>query len=406
MNHMRLNALMGSALCGLTSGAVSGQCRYEVTAIIRGKACPFESRAVITPYAITEAHHIAGSYRCPGGRSQAFIWRGGEPIVDLPMPGNTTESWAFDAIEDGRIVGRVAVDEDGVNSVGFIFDGIKTETLEILDGHDTSEALAINADGTIVGESKNMSTGPIAAVVWQDGELTNLAPTLGTPHSSADDINDHGYVVGWRGSNRIHDARGFLLNLATGKVVDVGVVPNGSSGRPTAVNNRQVVVGDGWRPDIKTTLSFLWSSGQTTELGVLPGKDTTRVHDVNDRGLAVGQCTLSGNAGVAFLWHDGTLVDLNDLLAEPQGLTLSNARSINNDGVIACWATEGTHEVAVILSPVDPPVGDISGDCRVDIDDLLMLLSRWGSCCDCFEDLNEDGEVNFGDLLLLLGSWG
>ena len=52
------------------------------------------------------------------------------------------------------------------------------------------------------------------------------------------------------------------------------------------------------------------------------------MRNVNDRGLAVGQCTVGGNAGAAFLWHDGTLHDLNDLLVDQQGLTLSNARSI------------------------------------------------------------------------------
>ena len=165
---------------------------------------------------------------------------------------------ALDTTEDGRVVGRVAFDNYGLDTRGFIFDGAKTETLPLLEGHTRSTASAINAAGIIVGESRT----PRAAVVWQDGEVRSLAPTLGTPASIAHDINDDGYVAGWRGTNAIYDARGFLLNLVTDEVVDVGVLPNGSSGVPRAVNNRRVIVGTGWRPDLQTTLSFLWSSGR------------------------------------------------------------------------------------------------------------------------------------------------
>lgn len=53
---------------------------------------------------------------------------------------------------------------------------------------------------------------------------------------------------------------------------------------------------------------------------------------------------------------------------------------------------------------------DLTGDGSVNVFDLLILLSEWGSCwtgASCCEgDLNGDGEVNVFDLLDLLSKWG
>jgi len=60
---------------------------------------------------------------------------------------------------------------------------------------------------------------------------------------------------------------------------------------------------------------------------------------------------------------------------------------------------------------VEPPLGDLTGDCIVGAADLLILLAGWGSCADpcppfCPADLNEDCVVGAADLLLLLANWG
>ena len=60
---------------------------------------------------------------------------------------------------------------------------------------------------------------------------------------------------------------------------------------------------------------------------------------------------------------------------------------------------------------VEPPLGDLTGDCIVGAADLLILLAGWGPCADpcppfCPADLNEDCVVGAADLLLLLANWG
>ncbi len=54
------------------------------------------------------------------------------------------------------------------------------------------------------------------------------------------------------------------------------------------------------------------------------------------------------------------------------------------------------------------PRADLTGDCRVGIEDLLQLLATWGSCppaAACPGDLDADGEVGIRDFLLLLAEW-
>lgn len=51
-------------------------------------------------------------------------------------------------------------------------------------------------------------------------------------------------------------------------------------------------------------------------------------------------------------------------------------------------------------------VGDLNGDELVGFDDLLALLTAWGSCGGCVEDVNGSGDVGFDDLLIVLTAWG
>jgi len=53
------------------------------------------------------------------------------------------------------------------------------------------------------------------------------------------------------------------------------------------------------------------------------------------------------------------------------------------------------------LTPFTPPVGDINGNCRIDNDDLTILLFEWGES-DSPADLDGDGTVGIIDFLCCL----
>jgi len=67
---------------------------------------------------------------------------------------------------------------------------------------------------------------------------------------------------------------------------------------------------------------------------------------------------------------------------------------------------QGEGTLVVTCTPLESCLGDVNNDGVVNVSDLLILLSEWGTCDDCISDLNEDGQVNVSDLLLLLGQWG
>ena len=50
--------------------------------------------------------------------------------------------------------------------------------------------------------------------------------------------------------------------------------------------------------------------------------------------------------------------------------------------------------------------GDIDGSGVVGVDDLLAVLSDWGSCAGCITDLNGDGVVGVDELLVVIADWG
>jgi hypothetical protein len=50
--------------------------------------------------------------------------------------------------------------------------------------------------------------------------------------------------------------------------------------------------------------------------------------------------------------------------------------------------------------------GDVSLDGHVGVDDLLMIVSHWGPCDGCMEDIDVSHAVDTKDLLLLIQNWG
>ncbi|MFI4882017.1 MAG: choice-of-anchor I family protein, partial [Phycisphaerales bacterium JB064] len=46
--------------------------------------------------------------------------------------------------------------------------------------------------------------------------------------------------------------------------------------------------------------------------------------------------------------------------------------------------------------------GDVTGDCQVDVQDLIAVLHALGPCAGCAEDLNQDGRVDLIDVLLVV----
>ena len=96
--------------------------------------------------------------------------------------------------------------------------------------------------------------------------------------------------------------------------------------------------------------------------------------------------------------------DLNELVVGFDDLVVHGTR-INNTGRIVCGAeTPGHHLYSVVLDPLPPKIGDIDGNCKIDVDDLLSVINDWGKAKSA-ADINLDSIVNGFDLQIVLENW-
>ena len=112
-----------------------------------------------------------------------------------------------------------------------------------------------------------------------------------------------------------------------------------------------------------------------TDLGSLLIGGNSRAYDINNLGQVVGS---SGHPG--FLWQDGVMTDLNDLIPPGAGWDIRVARAINDSGQIAGYGYvdlgQGDRTHAFVMTPVPEPATIIG------LSGAVLLLMRKRMCRD------------------------
>ena len=161
-------------------------------------------------------------------------------------------------------------------------------------------------------------------------DLGTLGGTLGFPSA----LNNRGQVIGT--SNLAGDTIADPFLWDRGKLIDLFTDTIG--GNPTlafAINDRGEIVGAAAFPNAPFD-AFLWRKGVATDLGHLDDCGSL-AFGINSRGQVVGG-TFSCGAGTharAFLWENGSMVDLNTLIPYDSDFRVVEAEAINDRGEIA-----------------------------------------------------------------------
>jgi probable HAF family extracellular repeat protein len=199
--------------------------------------------------------------------------------------------------------------------------------------------MSINNNGVAVWNWEEIETKICHAVIWEKGQLTDLAPLIGASSCAAMDINDRGQIVGIADFAPIPSGtavdlgmkgHAFLYETNGGGVTDLGVLAGHSMSRAEAVNELGQVVGISahWDAPSYTQYSirpFLYKDGSLNEL---TGEEGTAV-DINDLGHVLGARQLSlqnppFTKNKPFIWRDGKVesIPLDD--ADPKAINNSD----------------------------------------------------------------------------------
>jgi probable HAF family extracellular repeat protein len=353
----------------LRANAPQGQKRFPISFLTAFALCAglvlFPARAkaayVATELAVlTEAStrvvrevnsstEVVGGARLGSGRHQGFLLDG------LVVP--TGSIWGRDLPEKKRpfeslapalpIEGFPGSDYStafGINDVGDIAGVANTATglrafrshratayieLGPLSGDASSGAFGINHRGEVVG----YSSGPngTRAVIWNPGGIVRPLPALsGTNGSRAFAINDPGDVVGV--SEMPSGPRATLWVAPRGSAQDLGTLPGHGVSEALCISESGDVVGSSG--NLQQRRAVLWAQGGAIRnLGTLPGGASSRALGIS-KGEVVGTSETSGGEH-AFLWTQaGSMQDLNSLLTSRSGFVLTQAVSINSQGII------------------------------------------------------------------------
>lgn len=417
MRQWALGLSKKMATAGLAAGfvvscnVVCGQipCEYEVT-VIQAPLCPDFGWPPTKGTGINERGDVVGHYNaCVIGPPTPFLWTRGNGFVTLDLGPGVAAATPADISDNGIIVGTMTV--DGLGFRGFVYQDGEVTMLPTVTGQGWSWANAITSDGRYVvgGRSLTDEVSPYNAYIWsaEDG-FVDLGVMNG-PNSFANDISDTRYVVGWTGVTIEREAFSWFRN----ETRILGPVPGGTTSSLNATNDFGDAVGGGEMdprkfPDIFSQPA-LWSDSRWSLLGLLDRCDAGGARDINNNMTVVGGCGILDQNGSSrgWIWHDGEIVELNNLLVSDAEVFVQSGRGINEAGVVlgnGFTFPPDAALVALLLAPV-VRLGDLDGDCIVGVNDLLILLTEWGQR-DSPADLNGDGIVGVADLLILLANWG
>ncbi len=337
---------------------------YTVTDL--GKVGPPPGQA----FFVTSNGLVAGAAATPSGAMHAVLWFN-RLKLDIGRPGlGGTNSMTFGANVWGQAVGAAennTPDPKGEDFCGFKVQGFPSSgsclpflwqfpsmtALPTLGGNN-GEVNQINSRGQVAGYAENSQPDPncpapqvlqFKPVVWKNGKARELRTFHGDTDGVALAINDNGQIAGASGDCAAFNPQLLIplqplhaLLWEKGKMTDLGSLGGTGHGFGTIalnMNSKGQIVGNSDLPGDTTNHAFLWTQETgMQDLGTLPGDFISAGLAVNDSTQVVG-VSLDPNFNLrAYLWENGQITALNDLIDADSRWNLLLACSINSSGEI------------------------------------------------------------------------
>ncbi len=265
-------------------------------------ACAINNTGGITGYSYVSATNC-----------HAFL-HASNSFVDLGTLGGPS-SWGRAINDHGAIAGSSQTNVSPNNN-SFLWRSnqfLSFTSYQYPDGGHSCDAVGINEMDLLCGTTFIYASGPRWwGFVWSDantngthdsGEMTVLGSLSSSfPISNAMDINETGQVVGWS-------------TLIYGWYPQHAVMVTASNGQ--------------WKTPESSSTNLLMR-----DLGVLSPTNNSWANALNNRSWIVGTADMPSSTNQAFLWREGAMTNLNDLIDPASGWVLTNAVDISEQNII------------------------------------------------------------------------
>jgi probable HAF family extracellular repeat protein len=249
----------------------------------------------------------------------------------------------------------------------FLLQDGAIEDLGTLGGLWT-QAKGINDFGDVVGASSG-ADGTSYAFLYRNGIMRDLG-TFGAARCEAAAINNRGQIVVNRTSEINTDALTLAAVYNRGTIEEIGSL-GGTSTIGMGINRHGHVVGisrradETWNDPLETDPhhAFFYHEGRMEELQLPSGPEWTSsaARSINDRDEIVGGSFIYADAEAihgGFLYRQGLVTDIAELLPPNSGWLIKSAAFINNAGeIVGTGEHEGNLRI-YLLTPVKPARGD------------------------------------------------
>lgn len=317
---------------------------------------------------INDLGQVVGMSRLAGDSdTHAFFYNNGVMQDLAPInSGDIRASFRVGLNNVGRIVSGVVVGDAYYPTIYNLQSG-QTTTLGSLGSTSgfTGVATAINDSGVAVGVSY-LSSGVRHAFVYRNGAMNDLGSLGG--YSGALSINSSGAAVGF--SSDSPNGFGRAVIWANNSILDIS---NGFESQARRINDFGQVVGETLTPT-GTREAFLWNNGTSENLGILAPGRSSDAFSINNEGNVVGTAEVISSITFetnpithvitiitnyhnhAFLYSNGSMLDLNSVISTNSGWELYYAFGINNSDQILGWGSMdgGDHIRSFILEVPEP----------------------------------------------------
>jgi probable HAF family extracellular repeat protein len=300
-------------------------------------------------FTINDSGQMSGMISTQGRDWQAAIYLNG--TVTIQNPAGYASGHAYGINDSGTVLARLCKTGSSCSNTT-IAGGVITELPGWLKYSNAWFGTSpINNSGQITGALEN---GPgMYAFLYTPGSGT-IDLGFGGIYSWGRAVNDSGAVAGWYADE---NAIPHAVIYSGGTVHELAAT--GSYSEANDLNNAGVAVGTQAPSPDEEGHAVMFVDGQVVELGDRGTWGVGSANAINSAGTIVGEAHLLDYGSSAFVYRDGTMFNLSDLVAP--GWALGTAWDINDSGQILAdgISPDGVRQYVLLtptgVSPVPEP---------------------------------------------------